>query len=103
MFRTYIKKNFPQTKILIKSGTLIIKVSFLKIHRLAFFLKNHTQCQFKILSDITATHHLNNISSLVIIYSLLSVTYNTRLLLYLSLEKEPFNLISLSPIYAVAN
>ena len=53
-YRDYLKKLFPQTIGYIINGELIIKVPQTKITKILNFLKNHTQSQYKILSDICA-------------------------------------------------
>jgi NADH:ubiquinone oxidoreductase subunit C len=54
IYRDYLKKLFPQTIGYIINGELIIKVPNKKIKKILYFLKNHTQSQYKILSDICA-------------------------------------------------
>jgi len=54
LYRDYLKKLFPQTISYIINGELIIKVPQNKIKKILNFLKNHTQSQYKILSDICA-------------------------------------------------
>jgi len=54
LYRDYLKKLFPQTIGYIINGELIIKVPQNKIKKFLNFLKNHTQSQYKVLSDICA-------------------------------------------------
>ncbi len=51
-YRNYLKNIFPQTLSYILNGELFIKIPLAKIKHFIFFLNNHTQCQYKILSDI---------------------------------------------------
>jgi NADH:ubiquinone oxidoreductase subunit C len=57
LYRDYLKKLFPQTIAYVINGELIIKVPCKKIKNILNFLKNHTQSQFKILSDICAVDY----------------------------------------------
>jgi NADH:ubiquinone oxidoreductase subunit C len=56
-FRDYLKKNFPQSLSYVLNGELFIKIPFQKLSKFLFFLKQHTQCQYKILSDICAVDY----------------------------------------------
>ena len=47
--------------------------------KIIFFLKNHTNSQFKILSDICVIDYINKKKRFEIIYNLLSLKYNNRL------------------------
>jgi len=54
IYRDYLKKIFPQSIGYIINGELIIKIPAKKLIKILNFLKNHTQSQFKVLSDICA-------------------------------------------------
>jgi NADH:ubiquinone oxidoreductase subunit C len=53
-YRNYLKQVFPQLNGYFLNGELFIKVPVNKLLNIIYFLKNHTQSQFKILSDICA-------------------------------------------------
>jgi NADH:ubiquinone oxidoreductase subunit C len=57
IYRDYLKKLFPQTIGYVVNGDLIIKIPSRKIIKLLSFLKNHTQSQYKVLSDICAVDY----------------------------------------------
>jgi len=56
-YRDYLKKLFPQTFSYILNGELFIKLPHFKLQKFCIFLRNHTQSQFKILSDICAVDY----------------------------------------------
>jgi hypothetical protein len=51
-FKEYLKKQFPCQINYILNGDVFIHIASNKCFNLMFFLNNHTQSQFKILSDI---------------------------------------------------
>jgi hypothetical protein len=51
-YRDYLKKIFPQSLSYILNGELFIKLPKNKLKNYSFFLKNHSQSQYKVLSDI---------------------------------------------------
>jgi hypothetical protein len=53
-YRNYLKKLFPQTFIYILNKELFLKIPFKKLKNIVYFLNNHSQSQFKVLSDICA-------------------------------------------------
>ena len=101
IYRDYLKKLFPQTIAYVINGELIIKVPCKKIKNILNFLKNHTQSQFKILSDICAVDYPWKKNRFEIIYNILSIAYNTRLTLILFLE-EKSTVDSIVSIYSAA-
>lgn len=101
LYRDYLKKLFPQTIAYVINGELIIKVPCKKIKNILNFLKNHTQSQFKILSDICAVDYPWKKNRFEIIYNILSIAYNTRLTLILFLE-EKSTVDSIVSIYSAA-
>ena len=60
-------------------GELSIIVPHNLIYQVLFFLKNHSTCQFKVLSDMTAVDFPEKNNRFEIVYNLLSVHYNVRL------------------------
>lgn len=101
LYRDYLKKLFPQTISYIINGELIIKVPQNKIKKILNFLKNHTQSQYKILSDICALDYPWKKNRFEIVYNILSISYNSRLTLSTSVD-EKTSIESITSIYSVA-
>ena len=60
--------------------------SYLDLRKVLVFLKNSKFMQFKILIDITAIDFLNNYNRFELVYSLLSVRYNSRIFVKIHLN-----------------
>lgn len=101
IYRDYLKKLFPQSLSYIVDGDLIIKIPNKKIIKLLSFLKNHTQSQYKILSDICAVDYPWKKNRFEIVYNILSIAYNSRLTIILSAE-EKTSIASICSIYSAA-
>jgi NADH:ubiquinone oxidoreductase subunit C len=56
-YRDYLKKIFPQSLSYILNGELFIKIPLNKLSNVMFFLKQHSQSQYKVLSDICAVDY----------------------------------------------
>ena len=78
-YRNYLRSIFPRTLGYLINGELILKTSPKKIKNILYFLKYHTQCQYKILIDICGIDYPEKKKRFEIVYSLLSITYNHRL------------------------
>ena len=61
--------------------------SYFYLNRILFFLKNSKFTQFKILLDIIAIDFLNNYNRFELIYNLLSIRYNLRIFVKISLNE----------------
>jgi NADH/F420H2 dehydrogenase subunit C len=61
------------------TGETLLIVSSDRISDVLLFLKNHSLCQFKILTCISGVDNPNSTNRFSIVYDLLSVRYNTRL------------------------
>lgn len=101
LYRDYLKKLFPQTTGYIINGELIIKVPQNKIKKILSFLKNHTQCQYKVLSDICALDYPWKKNRFEIVYNILSIAYNSRLTLNITVD-EKTSVESITSVYSVA-
>ena len=101
LYRDYLKKLFPQTIGYIINGELIIKVPQNKIKKFLNFLKNHTQSQYKVLSDICALDYPWKKNRFEIVYNILSIAYNSRITLSVSVD-EKTSVESVTSIYSVA-
>lgn len=96
LFQTYISKMFPCSNILNinnNKNKLISKIEFNTcltiivpkklIKNVLLFLKLHTNTQYNLITDITAIDYLNNKNRFILVYNLLSIRYNIRLLIKL--------------------
>jgi NADH/F420H2 dehydrogenase subunit C len=101
IYRDYLKKLFPQTIGYVVNGDLIIKIPSRKIIKLLSFLKNHTQSQYKVLSDICAVDYPWKKNRFEVVYNLLSIAFNSRLTVVLSVE-EKVAVESITSIYSAA-
>ena len=70
-------------------------IPYNKILPIIFFLKNHTGCQYKSLSDICVVDYISKKERFNIVYNLLSLRFNCRLLIktYVT-EIQPVETIS---------
>ena len=87
-YRSDLKKFFPQAVGYIVNGELTIKINSQKILKILNFLKNHTSAQYKILSDICAVDYPFREKRFEIVYNLLSITYNSRLTISISVDEK---------------
>lgn len=101
-YNNYLQKIFPQVLGYTINGEFILIVPHNKIKRILKFLKNHTQSQFKILSDLTAADYPEKKNRFEIIYNLLSITYNTRITIITYID-EIISVDSITSIYKCAN
>lgn len=101
IYRDYLKKLFPQSLSYVIDGDLIIKIPNKKIIKLLSFLKNHTQSQYKVLSDICAVDYPWKKNRFEVVYNILSIAYNSRLTIILSAE-EKTSIASICSIYSAA-
>jgi len=100
-YRDYLKQLFPQLISYLLNGEFFIKVPFNKLPRFLYFLKNHTQSQFKILSDISAIDYPWISNRFQIFYNVLSIAYNARLTISIHFP-EQCSIHSISHIYSIA-
>jgi NADH dehydrogenase (ubiquinone) Fe-S protein 3 len=61
--------------------------SYLYLNRILFFLKNSKFTQFKLLLDIIAIDFLNTYNRFELVYNLLSIRYNLRIFIKISLNE----------------
>ena len=81
---------------------LILNVPSSKILPILTFLKYHTLCQYKILSDLCALDFPEKKLRFNLIYNLISIHYNTRIIVKTSIN-EMTPLSSISSIFPGAN
>jgi len=95
-FSQYLLQILPIISYTIYKNELCINVPSDKIIPILFFLKNHTNSQFKMLSDICAVDYINKKQRFEIIYNLLSIRFNNRLKVKISINE-------LQPVDSVVN
>ena len=101
-FGQYLLKTLPIINYTLYKNELCINIPINKLIPILFFLKNHTNTQFKILSEICAVDYINKKKRFEIIYNLLSIRFNSRLKIKISLnELQPID--SIIVIYKSAN
>ena len=101
-FSQYLLQILPIISYTIYKNELCINVPSDKIIPILFFLKNHTNSQFKMLSDICAVDYINKKQRFEIIYNLLSIRFNNRLKIKISInELQPVD--SVVSVFECAN
>jgi NADH:ubiquinone oxidoreductase subunit C len=61
------------------NGELTLNVDHLFLSNVLFFLKYHTNFQYKVLTDVTAVDYPDKSSRFEVVYQLLSLKYNSRI------------------------
>jgi NADH dehydrogenase (ubiquinone) Fe-S protein 3 len=101
-YSNYLLQILPIINFTIYKNELNLYIPFNKLSPIIFFFKNHTNCQFKILSDLCVVDYITKNERFEIIYNLLSVRFNSRIKIkVLITELQPIN--SLVKIYKAAN
>ena len=101
-FSQYLLQILPIINYTISKNELCINISKNKLIPILFFLKNHTNSQFKLLSEICAVDYTSKKKRFEIIYNLLSIRFNSRLRVKILInELQPVN--SIISIYKSAN
>ena len=100
---TSISQKLPS---LIKSfvyanGELTLNVDSSSISKVLFFLKYHTNLQYKVLVDMTAVDYPTRANRFDVVYHLLSVKYNTRIRIK-TVVNELDSLESITSLYSSA-
>jgi len=95
-YSQYLLDILPIINYTFNKNELCINIPFNKIIPILFFLKNHTNSQFKILSDICVVDYINKKERFEIIYNLLSIRFNNRLKIKVCINE-------LQPIDSIVN
>lgn len=83
-------------------NNIILLVPSKKLKKILFFLKKHSNSQYKVLTDIVGIDFINKRKRFKIIYNLLSILYNSRIFLQISIyEKQTIS--SITKIYKNSN
>jgi len=85
----------------VKNSDLEITVSSNNIYIILYFLQKHTVYQFNLLTDIICYDTPGKVLRFGIVYTLLSVRYNTRIRV-ISRFKNLFALLSVSSLFSGA-
>lgn len=100
-YSQYLLKVLPIINYTLYKNELCINIPFNRLIPVIFFLKNHTNCQFKVLSDLCAVDYVNRQERFDVIYNLLSVRFNSRIRVKVSItELQPID--SIVSIYKAA-
>ena len=100
-YNQYLLDILPILNYSFYKNELCINIPFNKIIPIFFFLKNHTNAQFKVLSDICVVDYINKKERFEIIYNLLSIRFNNRLKVKVCInELQPID--SIVSIYKTA-
>ena len=79
-FCQYLLKNIPSIiNYTIDKGEICLNIPFDKLIPTVTFLKDHTNCQYKLLSDMCVVDYPTRENRFDLIYNLLSIRYNSRL------------------------
>nr|AEP43430.1 NADH dehydrogenase subunit 9 [Phytophthora inundata] len=101
-FSKYLLQILPIINYTLYKNELCINIPTKKLIPILIFLKNHTNSQFKILSEICAVDYINKKKRFEIIYNLLSIRFNSRLKVKITInELQPVD--SIINIYKAAN
>lgn len=81
---------------------LILIIPAVLLTDIVRFMRDHTNCQYKVLSDICAVDFLRKHSRFEVVYNLISIKYNTKVRLKVFVnELTPLNTIT--SLYSCAN
>ena len=75
----FLSKIIPTQNIQLFKNELILVICSKKLIQIILFLKNHTNCQYKILTSISGVDYPEKKIRIEISYELLSVRYNNRM------------------------
>lgn len=89
-------------KVQVKSNSLNIKTITNSIYPLIFFLKNHTMCQFKLLTDILCYDKPAKKYRFSLIYNILSLDYNYRVKVQIKLKEKKPLISTMTSLYGAA-
>ena len=103
-YATLLIKMFPQyiDKTEYIKGELIIHTKPIYIQSLMLCLRDHTNSQFKSLTDITAVDYPDREKRFEVVYNLLSIRYNSRLRVKTHVD-ELTPVPSVTSIFSAAN
>lgn len=100
-YTQYLLNILPILNFTYYKNELSIHLPLNRLISILFFFKNHTNCQYKILSDICVIDYINKKERFNIIYNLLSIKFNSRLRIKIFLTELEL-IESITPIYKAA-
>lgn len=80
--------------------TCVVRAPF--IEQVVFFLRNHTNAQYRVLIDICGVDHIKKKSRFEIVYHFLSIQYNSRIRLKVKID-EKTSVPSITSVFESAN
>lgn len=80
-YRNYICYLFPNTLAFFLNNELIVKICSKHIEKITAFLSRHTNSLYQVIIDITAADYPEKKNRFELIYNLLSIAYNSRIVL----------------------
>lgn len=98
----YLKKIFPSIKIHLLNNDLYIVVQKDLLHNLAYFLKYHTNSQYKCFIDLGVIDYPQKKNRFELNYLFLSVHYNSRITV-VTYTKDSYPVRSLTDIFQSSN
>jgi NADH dehydrogenase (ubiquinone) Fe-S protein 3 len=100
-FGRYLLKVLPIIDYNYNKKELSINIPFKRLIPILFFLKNHTNCQYKVLSDLCIVDYITKKERFEVIYNLLSIRFNSRIRVKIAItELQPIDSITI--IYKAA-
>lgn len=102
IYSFYILKLLPIHYLTIIKKEIQLNISFSNIYLILFFLRYHSNCQYKILTDICAIDYPNKKNRFYILYNLLSYSFNHRIFVVTQF-KDFQNISSIYKIYTNSN
>jgi NADH/F420H2 dehydrogenase subunit C len=100
-FIKYLTNMLPIFSSIIFKNEITLIISENKIIPFFFFLKNHSNTQFKLLSDLVVVDYPQKTKRFEIIYNILSIRFNVRLKIKVNMN-ELQSVSSLVSIYKAA-
>jgi len=101
-FGKYLVEVLPIYTTTFSRNELTIVVPSCSIYEVLLFLRDHTNCQFKILADLCVVDYPEREARFEVVYNLISVRYNTRIRVKTSVD-EVTPLESVTSIFKAAN
>jgi NADH dehydrogenase (ubiquinone) Fe-S protein 3 len=98
----FLSKIVPTQNILLFKNELILVVCYKKLLQIILFLKNHTNCQYKILTSISGVDYSEKKIRFEVSYELLSIRYNNRIRIKTYVD-EITTIESIISIYSAAD
>jgi len=78
-YAKFLSKLISVENIQIFNNELIIATNFKNVLKVLLFFKNHTNCQYKVLSCISGVDYPEKQKRFEIVYEMLSIRYNSRI------------------------